>query len=241
MPLDAEVELLRETRRLAFFAGKVVQEDELVAAFTGALRKSIAGGMTALADRYRALVAAGELKPDADQAARGWRARRGSPRKLEAIPRKGSLFWRLAGRREPPPRRRLSVGRGRARQIDADGPRLRDDRLSAQAPRPFPRIHARGARAAARRAGEGGGRSDPAGRRGDRRRGAAALLRRDGDQQQRRRDDPVAAVRAAARRGRDRDHHLEPAAARSLQGRAQPRALPALHRPDRARAGGACR
>ena len=40
MPLDAEVELLRETGRLAFFAGKVVQEGELVAAFSGALRKS---------------------------------------------------------------------------------------------------------------------------------------------------------------------------------------------------------
>ena len=40
IPLDAEVELLRETRRLAFFAGKVVQDGELVAAFTGALRKS---------------------------------------------------------------------------------------------------------------------------------------------------------------------------------------------------------
>ena len=40
VPLDAEVELLRETKRLAFFAGKVVQEGELVAHFTGALRKS---------------------------------------------------------------------------------------------------------------------------------------------------------------------------------------------------------
>jgi uncharacterized protein (TIGR00369 family) len=40
VPLDAEVELLRETKRLAFFAGKVVQEGELVAAFSGALRKS---------------------------------------------------------------------------------------------------------------------------------------------------------------------------------------------------------
>lgn len=39
IPLDAEVELLRETRRLAFFAGKVVQDGELVASFTGALRK----------------------------------------------------------------------------------------------------------------------------------------------------------------------------------------------------------
>ena len=40
IPLDAEVELLRETKRLAFFAGKVVQDGELVASFSGALRKS---------------------------------------------------------------------------------------------------------------------------------------------------------------------------------------------------------
>ena len=40
VPLDAEVELLRETKRLVFLAGKVVQEGELVAAFSGALRKA---------------------------------------------------------------------------------------------------------------------------------------------------------------------------------------------------------
>ena len=39
IPLDAEVELLRETGRLAFFQGKVVQEAAIVAAFSGALRK----------------------------------------------------------------------------------------------------------------------------------------------------------------------------------------------------------
>ena len=39
IPLDAEVELLRETKRLVFFAGKVVQDGELVASFNGALRK----------------------------------------------------------------------------------------------------------------------------------------------------------------------------------------------------------
>lgn len=39
-PLDAEVELLRETGRLVFLQGKVVQAGELVAAFTGALRKA---------------------------------------------------------------------------------------------------------------------------------------------------------------------------------------------------------
>jgi uncharacterized protein (TIGR00369 family) len=39
VPLDAEVELLRETGRLAFFRGLVVQEGETIAAFTGTLRK----------------------------------------------------------------------------------------------------------------------------------------------------------------------------------------------------------
>jgi acyl-coenzyme A thioesterase PaaI-like protein len=40
VPLDAEVELLRETRRLVFLAGKLIQEDVLVASFSGALRKA---------------------------------------------------------------------------------------------------------------------------------------------------------------------------------------------------------
>ena len=39
VPLDAEVELLRETGRLVFLHGRVTQEGELVASFTGALRK----------------------------------------------------------------------------------------------------------------------------------------------------------------------------------------------------------
>ena len=38
-PLDAEVELLRETGRLAFFRGRVLQGEELVATFNGTLRK----------------------------------------------------------------------------------------------------------------------------------------------------------------------------------------------------------
>jgi len=40
IPLDAQVELLRETRNLAFFQGRVVQEAELVASFSGTLRKA---------------------------------------------------------------------------------------------------------------------------------------------------------------------------------------------------------
>lgn len=39
VPLDAQVELLRETGRLVFLDGRVTQEGELVASFTGALRK----------------------------------------------------------------------------------------------------------------------------------------------------------------------------------------------------------
>ena len=40
VPLDAKVELLRETGRLAFFRGRVLQGEEVVAAFTGTLRKA---------------------------------------------------------------------------------------------------------------------------------------------------------------------------------------------------------
>ena len=40
LPLDAEVELLRETSRLVFLDGRMTQEGDLVASFTGALRKA---------------------------------------------------------------------------------------------------------------------------------------------------------------------------------------------------------
>lgn len=40
VPLDAEVELLRETKRLVFLSGRLVQEGELVAVFSGTLRKA---------------------------------------------------------------------------------------------------------------------------------------------------------------------------------------------------------
>jgi acyl-coenzyme A thioesterase PaaI-like protein len=39
-PMDAEVELLKETRRLLFMRGLVVQGGEKVAAFSGTIRKS---------------------------------------------------------------------------------------------------------------------------------------------------------------------------------------------------------
>jgi acyl-coenzyme A thioesterase PaaI-like protein len=42
-PLDSLVELLRETQRLAFLRGLVVQGDEKVASFTATIRKPSAG------------------------------------------------------------------------------------------------------------------------------------------------------------------------------------------------------
>jgi uncharacterized protein (TIGR00369 family) len=39
IPLDAEVELLRETKRLLFLRGLVVQGDNRIAAFAGTIRK----------------------------------------------------------------------------------------------------------------------------------------------------------------------------------------------------------
>jgi uncharacterized protein (TIGR00369 family) len=42
MPLDAEVELLKETRRLLFLRGLVVQDDVRIAAFSGTIRKPTA-------------------------------------------------------------------------------------------------------------------------------------------------------------------------------------------------------
>ena len=41
--LEAEVELLRETRRLLFLRGLVVQGADKIAAFSGTIRKSTAG------------------------------------------------------------------------------------------------------------------------------------------------------------------------------------------------------
>lgn len=38
-PLDAVVEVLRETRRFGFLRGLVMQEDDLVSSFTGMIRK----------------------------------------------------------------------------------------------------------------------------------------------------------------------------------------------------------
>jgi len=46
-PLDAEVELLRETRRMIFMRGLVVQADSRIAAFSGTIRNSVGKGIVA--------------------------------------------------------------------------------------------------------------------------------------------------------------------------------------------------
>jgi cell division protein ZapE len=76
--------------------------------------------VTAVAQRYEALVAAGELRPDPDQRAAA-ALLDGVAAQLQALPKKGSLIWRLAGRREPPPGGVYlwgGVGRGKSMLMD---------------------------------------------------------------------------------------------------------------------------
>jgi uncharacterized protein (TIGR00369 family) len=44
-PLDAKVELLRETRRLIFMRGMIVQGEARLAAFSGTIRKGVGTGL----------------------------------------------------------------------------------------------------------------------------------------------------------------------------------------------------
>ena len=79
MPLDAHVRLLKQTTGgLVFLQGHCEQDGEICYAFTGTLKRITAARqatMGPVAKAYAALVAAGELKPDPDQAARGPGAR----------------------------------------------------------------------------------------------------------------------------------------------------------------------
>lgn len=76
--------------------------------------------MTAVLARYEALVAAGELRRDPDQAAAARRLD-ALARELEQGPRKGSILWRLAGKTPAPPRGVYmwgGVGRGKSMLMD---------------------------------------------------------------------------------------------------------------------------
>lgn len=75
--------------------------------------------MTVLA-AYDALVAGGELRPDPEQRAAAERLGR-LQEELEAVPPRGSLLWRLAGRKPEPPRGIYmwgGVGRGKSMLMD---------------------------------------------------------------------------------------------------------------------------
>ena len=76
--------------------------------------------MTTVLDRYEALLAAGELRPDPEQRAAATRLN-ALQAELEAVPTKGSVLWRLAGRKPEPPRGVYlwgGVGRGKSMLMD---------------------------------------------------------------------------------------------------------------------------
>ena len=76
--------------------------------------------MTGLLAAYQALVAASELKPDADQAQAAAKLA-DVQQQLEAVPPRGSTLWRFLGKK-PDPVRGLylwgGVGRGKSMLMD---------------------------------------------------------------------------------------------------------------------------
>ncbi|UZK65687.1 cell division protein ZapE [Sphingomonas sp. M1-B02] len=76
--------------------------------------------MSHVLTRYRELIAAGELRPDPEQAAAAERLDQ-LAEQLEAVPKKGSILWRALGRRPEPPRGVYlwgGVGRGKSMLMD---------------------------------------------------------------------------------------------------------------------------
>jgi len=86
--------------------------------------------VTGVLAAYDALVAGGELKPDTEQRAAAARLNR-LQEELEASPRRGSLLWRIAGRKPAPPRGLYlwgAVGRGKSMLMDLFYDQLRIER-----------------------------------------------------------------------------------------------------------------
>ncbi len=86
--------------------------------------------MTDVLSAYQALVAAGELRPDPEQAAAAARLQRLAA-ELEAVPKRGSTLWRLMGRKPVPPRGVYlwgGVGRGKSMLMDLFFEHLKIDR-----------------------------------------------------------------------------------------------------------------
>jgi cell division protein ZapE len=76
--------------------------------------------VSSVLDRYEALVAAGELRPDREQRRAAERLNE-LQQALEATPKRGSVLWRLAGKAPEPPRGVYlwgGVGRGKSMLMD---------------------------------------------------------------------------------------------------------------------------
>jgi cell division protein ZapE len=85
--------------------------------------------VTRVLDRYAALVARGELRPDPDQRAAAERLD-ALAAELEATPKRGSMLWRMLGRAPEPPRGVYlwgGVGRGKSMLMDLFFHRVRID------------------------------------------------------------------------------------------------------------------
>ncbi|MFM9978760.1 MAG: cell division protein ZapE [Sphingomonadaceae bacterium] len=84
-----------------------------------------------VADRYRALIASGELRADSIQAETAARLNR-LQAELEAVPPRGSILWRLGKAKPPPPPRGVylwgGVGRGKSMLMDLFFERLKINR-----------------------------------------------------------------------------------------------------------------
>ena len=123
---------------------------------------------------------------------------------FRALP--GVLGWLTgSGRKEPPVRGPLHLGRGRARQDDADGSVFRGGVRRAQIPRPFSRFHGHGPRlhpCVAPRAAHGFGQRRRPGRGGGgchRPKDLALMFRRVQRHRHHRCDDPWPAFRGFVR------------------------------------------
>ena len=76
--------------------------------------------MSEFYQRYQALIAQGELKPDADQDACAKRLAR-LQQELEAVPERGSILWRVFGKKPAVPEGIYmwgGVGRGKSMLMD---------------------------------------------------------------------------------------------------------------------------
>ena len=196
---------------------------------------------------YQALVSSGAIEPDAaqEEAAEALAELEQRLSRLQAAAQAGPARPAVCRQGRAAAARPLYSRRSRPRQDHADGPVLPAQFGHPQAPRAFPRIHGRGARADLRLSPEHRARRDRrrrrdrAHRRVDLRRGLAFVFRRIPCHRHRRRDDPGAAVQEAVRTRHRGGRDLQRRARGSLQGRAEPGAVPAFHRADIRSHGGA--